>query len=127
MANRPVSGGGSNSRVVKSVGVRAGKPTTNVISPRGVSEYGRAVGDKLSREGSHTGVKDASPVFERKAAEPPLGNAVSLNVGKGGPGTGRTTYPSGYQALRGDGGPPLPSTGDWFPQQFPGVPTKEGK
>jgi hypothetical protein len=122
-----LTGGGILGKNVTSVSVRAGKPTTNVVSPRGVSQYGYAPGDKLTKEAGHTGVNSAVNVFERKAPEAPLGNAVSLNVGKGGPGTGRTTYPSGYQALRGDGGPPLPSTGDWFPQQYPGHETKRGR
>jgi hypothetical protein len=119
------SGGGYNSTVNRTVGVRAGKAITNVVSPRGVSEYGRAVGDKLSREGGHTGVKDASAVFQRTAPQPPSGNAVAKAT-VAGPGGSRTVYPSGYQALRGDGGPPLPSARPWY-QDFPNPGEKEGK
>jgi hypothetical protein len=95
-----LTGGGIQSTVNRSVGVRAGKSTTNVVSPRGTSQLGAAQSGKM-RQGAHTAVNTSLSVFERKAAEQPLGNAVALNVGKGGPGTGRTTYPSGYQALHG--------------------------
>jgi hypothetical protein len=97
---RAKSGGGIQSTVNRSVSVRGGKPTTNVVSPRGVSEYGYATPGKL-KAGAHTSDNTALNVFERKAAEQPLGNAVALNVGKGGAGTGRTIYPSGYQSLHG--------------------------
>jgi hypothetical protein len=98
---KSVTGGGIRSSVNKSVGVRSGPPTTNVISPRGVSQYGASQSGKM-RQGAHTAENTALNVFERTAAEQPLGNAVALNVGKGGAGTGRTIYKSGYQAQHGE-------------------------
>jgi hypothetical protein len=95
-----LTGGGIQSSKRVEVGVRGGKPTTNVVSPRGVSEYGYATPGKL-RQGAHTSENTAENVFERKAPRPPMGNAIATNVGKGGPGTGRTIYPSGFQSLHG--------------------------
>jgi len=98
---RAKSGGGITSNKLKSVGVKAGPSNTNVVSPRGVSQLGYATGSQLKGAESYGTKNTALSVFERKAAEQPLGNAVATNVGAGGPGTGRTTYPSGYQSLHG--------------------------
>jgi hypothetical protein len=122
-----LSGGGIQGKNVTSVSVKPGKPTTNVISPRGVSELGRAVGDRLNREGSHTGVKDAQKVFQGTAPQVPSGNAAAAST-VAGPGGSRQVYPSGFQSLHGDvvkGSTSNP--GDWFVREFPGVPTAKGK
>jgi hypothetical protein len=66
-----------------------------------VSQYGYAAGARLKESGSYTGDNSAERVFERKAAERAMGNRVALNVKGGGPGTGRTVYRSGYQAMHG--------------------------
>jgi hypothetical protein len=126
MQHKIVSGGGINSRVVKSVGIKPGAPTTNVVSPRGVSELGYASGDKLRATGGHTGQNVSAPLFERKAPEQALGNQLVKNVGSGGPGTGRTVYRSSTQMQHGSGGPPLPSGRPWY-AEYPGHETKEGK
>jgi hypothetical protein len=126
MANRPVSGGGINSRVVKSVSIKPGAPTTNVVSVRGTSELGYASGGKLTREGSHTSTNVSAPLFERKVPEQALGNQLVNNIGQGGPGAGRTTYRSGYQGQRGSGGSPEPSGRPWY-QDFPNPGMKEGR
>jgi hypothetical protein len=108
---RAKSGGGINSSVNKSVGVRGGKPTTNVISPRGVSEYGYATPGKL-KAGAHTADNTSLNVFERKAAAAAqMGNAKALDVGKGGPGTGRTVLRSGGQGVHGPVAGPAPIQG----------------
>jgi hypothetical protein len=96
-----LSGGGINSRVVKRVGVRTGPASTNKISPRGVSQYGYATGSTLTREHSFTTKNSALPVNQGTMKQVPLGNAVALNVKGGGPGTGRTTYRTGYQGQHG--------------------------
>jgi hypothetical protein len=96
-----LSGGGINSRVVKKVGVRTGPASTNKISPRGVSQYGYATGSMLRGEHSYTTKNSALPVNQGTMKQVPLGNAVALNVKGGGPGTGRTTYRTGYQGLHG--------------------------
>jgi hypothetical protein len=126
---RAKSGGGANSSVVRQVGVRTGSRSADKISPRGVSEYGRAVGDKLTREGRHTARSSALPIIEgQKPQASQLGNAKALDVGKGGAGTGRTTYYSGYQGTH---GAPVPDTtpkpGNWFVENYPGVPTAKGR
>jgi hypothetical protein len=84
-------------------GVRGGSRTTQPVNPGGLSQYGTAVGGKLKQHGSFTGVNSAKPVFEgAKTAPVPLGNSLTNNVGKGGPGTGRTLYgQSGMQQMHG--------------------------
>jgi hypothetical protein len=95
-----ITGGGINSTVTRTVGVHAGKPSTNVVSPRGTSQLGASQSGRI-KDGAHTSINTALNVFERKAAEQPLGNAVALNVGKGGAGTGRTIYRAGTQGVQG--------------------------
>jgi hypothetical protein len=120
------SGGGLTSNKLVRPGVKSGPANTNVVNPRGVSQYGHATPGKM-RQGAHTGDNTAEKVFERKAAEQPLGNAVATNIGKGGPGTGRTTYPSGVQGTH---GPVVPDTtpkprDTWA--EYPGRPTAKGR
>jgi hypothetical protein len=100
--SKPVSGGGIQSSVNRKVGVKAGPPNTRVISPRGVSQLGYAAGGKIRPGGGYTGENTSLPVFERKAGEQTLGNELATDVGKGGPGTGRQVYKSGYQAQYGN-------------------------
>jgi hypothetical protein len=127
MANRLVSGGGINSRVVKSVGVRAGPPSTQKVNPAGVAQYGYATGDKLRPQGGHTGVNAAERVFQGTAPQVPSGNAVAAST-VAGPGGSRTIYKSGVQMQHGpSAGQPLPSTGNWFVENYPGVPTAKGR
>jgi hypothetical protein len=109
MARAKLSGGGIQSSVNRKVGVKAGPANTNVVSPRGVSQYGYATGSEIARTGSYTTKNTSLPVIERKAGEQVLGNAKALDVGAGGVGTGRTIYKSGYQSLYGQavqGSPP---------------------
>jgi hypothetical protein len=75
-----LSGGGIQSNKNVSVKVRAGPANTNVVSPGGVSQLGSATGSKPRPGGGYTSGNTASRVFERKAAEQPMGNAVALNV-----------------------------------------------
>jgi hypothetical protein len=98
---KAVSGGGLNSRVVKRVGIRAGASSARIVDPAGLSQLGAAQGGKLRREGSFTGINSSKPVFQGTMKQVPLGNQLSTNVGKGGPGTGRTTYRAGYQGQHG--------------------------
>jgi hypothetical protein len=96
------SGGGIGMNKNVSGKVYGGSRTTQVVSPRGVSQLGAAQGGKLTREGSFTGLNSSLPVFAgNRPAATALGNALTNNVGKGGPGTGRTTYRSGYQSMHG--------------------------
>lgn len=88
-------GGGVNSRVNKSVGVRNGASATGV-RPAAVSQWGEALGNKAM--GVSGKLKGAAEKYAGPAPiSVPLGNQVALNVGKGGPGTGRTVMRSGSQ------------------------------
>ena len=96
------SGGGIQSSVNKKVGVRTGgSRSTNVVSPRGVSQLGYAAGSEIKEQGSYGTKNSALSVFERKAPEQTLGNAKALDVKGGGSGTGRTVMRSGSQGTHG--------------------------
>src|SRR6516225_1705361 len=112
------SGGGYNSKQVKKVGVKSGAPSTNKISPRGVSQLGYATGGRLRREGSFTSDSTSLPVNVGTMKQVPMGNAVATNVGKGGPGTGRTVMARGSQALHGSVAGPAPVQGREILGQF---------
>jgi hypothetical protein len=110
---RAKSGGGINSTVVRSVGVRTGPASTNKVSPAGVAQYGRAMGDQIRPGGGHTGKNSAEPVFQGTMPKVMLGNAKATDVGKGGPGTGRTVMRSGSQSQHGPvAGSPKPQGRD---------------
>src|SRR6516225_4953859 len=101
MAKTTLSGGGIRSNKLVRVSVRTGPPSTNVISPRGVSQYGYAAGSRLNKTGSFTTENSALPVNAGTMSQVPMGNAVARNVGGGGPGTGRTVHRTGTQSLHG--------------------------
>jgi hypothetical protein len=97
-----LSGGGINSNKRVEVGVRTGSRTADKISPGGVSQFGSGVGDRPRPGGGHTGQNTAQPVFVgTKPQAAMLGNAKATDVGKGGPGSGRTIYRTGYQCQHG--------------------------
>jgi hypothetical protein len=89
------SGGGITSNKLVRPGVK--NPTqTRSISPTGASELGSAMGS-LKGHGNA-----ATPLFDGKAVpQTNFGNEVARNVGKGGPGTGRTVYKTGTQQMHG--------------------------
>jgi hypothetical protein len=110
--------GGIKSRVNVSPGVRTGSGS------KGISEGW--VGQKGQLQGSHTtDGKETSyrgePKFSGKNFQPvKFGNEVSLNVGPGGCGTGRTIYKTGSQDQH---GAPAPGNPPSFPGElFPGWP-----
>ena len=113
MASKPVSGGGIRSNKRVEVGIRAGSPSANKVSPGGVSQFGSATGDRpRPGMGGHTGQNTSQPVFVgTKPQTSLLGNAKASDVGKGGPGTGRNVYRTGYQSLRGPLAGPAPVQG----------------
>jgi hypothetical protein len=112
-------GGGSGSRVNREVGNRVGQ-RANEMRPRGVSQIGSSMGNHRT-----DGSGKASRAVEAVKGRPlpaglsvPLGNAVSLNVGKGGPGTGRRLYgQSGSNKQYGSSATGLPrianTKGEW--------------
>src|SRR5215510_10382862 len=86
---RAKSGGGIQSNKLVRPGVKAGPARTNIVSPASASQLGQAVSFK----------RDPLPIGT--ASETPLGNQLATNVGKGGPGAGRTVMRSGSQAQHG--------------------------
>jgi hypothetical protein len=81
------AGGGANSNKLKQVGVNVGPRSTQNISECGVSQIGQKLGNREAIE----------PIVEGNAKQVPLGNDLAKNVGKGGPGTGRTVAKTGSQ------------------------------
>jgi hypothetical protein len=95
-------GGGVGSRVDGEVPVRNGTPA-RAMNVRGVSQYGSAIGNKATETGKVLG-NPSEKVQGRAlpaALSVPLGNAVALNVGKGGCGAGREVMRSGSQCVTG--------------------------
>jgi hypothetical protein len=84
------SGGGLTVNKLVQVGVRAGKRTLDAINP--------ASADYL---GQRTAFKKPPLVESTPKDFVPLGNSLVNNVGAGGPGKGRVTYPCGFQSLHG--------------------------
>ena len=97
---RGSGGGGYHSRqhVEKSVRTSTGSRGTR---PAGVAMFGTIQGDHVTNKDStgYTG----EPLHGGRSFQPvKFGNEVALNVGKGGPGTGRTLYgQSGSQGCHG--------------------------
>jgi hypothetical protein len=120
MGHRP--GGGIASRQHVQTPVRTGSGSKST-RPAGVSQIGYAVGDKVTSQRGSTGYKGEklhSP--ERNFQPVKFGNEVALNVGKGGPGAGRTLYgQSGQQGCHGQpaSGNPQPQQGDILSQYGP--------
>jgi hypothetical protein len=110
---------GISSKNVVHPSVRTGSGSKST-RPAGVSQFGYQVGDHTTnRPGSsgYRGEKLHGPAA-RNFQPAPFGNEVALNVGKGGPGTGRTLHgQSGSQGCHGQpaqGASGLPSTkGQW--------------
>jgi len=109
-------GGGIASKQLVSIPVRTGSGSHGT-SPGGVAQLGQKQGDHITREGS-TGYR-GDPFHSGRSFNPTkFGNELATNVGKGGPGTGRTLHgQSGSQGCHGQpaqGSAGLPSTkGQW--------------
>jgi hypothetical protein len=94
-------GGGYHSRqhVEKSVRTGSGSRGTH---PGGVAQLGQHVGDKATHGRSKGSGYRGEPLHNNRSFQPvPFGNSVALNVGAGGPGTGRTIYKTGSQCQTG--------------------------
>jgi len=90
-----ISGGGILGNKNVSVGVRTGQPRKDNVSVGGVSQIGSAMGSTVKAKGmgnGYGGTNSATFVMAGTYRQPPLGNQVALNVGKGGPGAGRVVY-----------------------------------
>jgi hypothetical protein len=92
---------GISSKNVVRPGVRTGSGSFNA-RPAGAAQIGLMVGDHATSGGSsgYTGEKLHGPA-ERNMQPVPFGNELALNVGKGGPGAGRTVYHCGSQDVHG--------------------------
>ena len=109
MANhRP--GGGIKSRVNVRVGNKTGAPRER-IRHAGVAQYGQAQGSHVTGTeggGGDTNYHGVKAHTGKPGLQSELGNKVALNVGGGGPGTGRTIYASGSQCRTGAADPGNP-------------------
>jgi len=117
MSHQP--GGGPRSKNVVEPRIRTGSGSRNA-RPAGVSQFGYSYGDHTTnRPGSsgYTGEKLHGPAG-RDFQPTKFGNELATNVGRGGPGAGRTLHgQSGSQGCHGQpaqGAGGLPSTkGQW--------------
>jgi hypothetical protein len=97
--HRPGGGIASNKHVQTSVRTGAGSFNAR---PAGAAQIGLMVGDHATHTGKstgYTGEKLHGPASRNFPTR--LGNEVALNVGKGGPGTGRDVHASGSQGQHG--------------------------
>jgi hypothetical protein len=114
------SGGGFGSRNVKEVPVRVAQKPTGV-NPGAVAQFGSAIGNHSTEQGRNLSYK-GEPYREKTPIGVPLGNAVALNIGKGGVGTGRTLY--GQSGSQRQYGPAAPGNPPKAGELFPGWPAK---
>ena len=82
------------------------------INHAGASQIGAAQGNHFTTGGENGRMNSRYGGVDLYSTGPgynkaKFGNELALNVGKGGPGTGRTVYASGSQCRTGDGGRPL--------------------
>jgi len=84
------SGGGITSNKNVRVGQKLNPRSVDVVSIAATSMLGQQVSSKRPEI-----IKGQAKDFA------PMGNALTNNVGKGGPGTGRTIYERGYQSCHG--------------------------
>jgi hypothetical protein len=114
------SGGGITSNKLVRPGIRASERGSKGINPGRVSQVGTTLGTHAQEAGSRK-LNPVTPAYTQAPNfAPKFGNEVALNVGKGGPGTGRTVRASGTQGMH---GAPVrenpPPDGELFPG-FPG-------
>jgi hypothetical protein len=100
MAKRNLSGGGIQSNQLREVPVRVGKAREgiNVVA---VSRLGAMQGNHVTERGRTLPNASGPLVSKQRPISIPQGNQVALNVGKGGPGTGRNLYRTGTQCMYG--------------------------
>jgi len=107
---RGSGGGGYGSRPHVEKPVKTGSGSRNA-RPAGVAQLGQIQGDHTTnRPGSsgYTGEKLHGPA-SRNAQFAPFGNEIAGNVGRGGPGAGRTLYgQAGSQGTHGSTNPGSP-------------------
>jgi hypothetical protein len=103
-ASRPnyakgVTGGGSSKMVTPPI--KPGSRSTREATPHVANREGKALGDKvMGMKG--TVQRPYEDMYTPKKEAVRLGNDLATNVGRGGPGAGRTIYRSGSQGLHGN-------------------------
>ena len=94
------SGGGEGSRQHVRTPIKAGPANTKKISVSAAANQGLSKGNHAMNNGK-TLQRPADPLVQKRVAQVPSGNAVALNVGRGGPGAGRVVNPCGSQGQHG--------------------------
>jgi hypothetical protein len=88
------------------------------IQKAGVAQLGQMQGSHVTEKGSDLGYRGVGLIGPKQPISVPLGNEVALNVGKGGPGTGRDpAMRSGSQGCYGQpaSGSPMPKAKTLWP------------
>ncbi len=114
MANR--KGGGIGSKAMNAPTTYfTGQPSTR-INPKGVSQIGQQMGNHSMESGGKPLTRSVEPVRAGAVGamgSVRLGNECALDVGKGGPGAGRTVMRAGGQGQHGPvAGSPAPTGRD---------------
>jgi hypothetical protein len=93
-------GSGVTNKHIK-VPLVGGSPQTRKTNPATAGDFGKAIGNKVM--GTKGTVQRHDPPLHVPAQAPSrLGNDKALEVGRGGPGTGRTVHAKGSQAFYGN-------------------------
>src|SRR6516165_2374502 len=97
MSNQKGGGYGSRQHVEKPIRTGSGSRSTN---PGGVGQLGEKQGSHITRHSDSN--YRGEPLHGGRSFQPvKFGNEVALNVGKGGPGTGRDVHACGSQGNHG--------------------------
>lgn len=97
-SGRNSGGGGINTRQHVKPTVRGGPAVTKKISPAAAANLGNAKGNHASDSGGRQMNRPVEPLQVGTRPQVKSGNAVALEVGRGGPGVGRILHgPSGTQ------------------------------
>ena len=105
--NQKGGGFGSRQHVEKSVRTGTGSRGTH---PGGVAQLGQHTGDKATHGNSKGTGYRGEPLHNDRSFQPvKFGNELATNVGRGGPGAGRTLYgQAGTQGVHGATNPGSP-------------------
>jgi hypothetical protein len=96
------SGGGPTMNKNVRTPIRTGPPNTKVISPSAAANIGNSKGNHASDgAGGRSLQRPSDPLVQGTRPQVPMGNEVAKNVGRGGPGAGRTIHATGSQGQHG--------------------------
>jgi hypothetical protein len=94
-----VTGGGAKKMV--SPAIKVGSPNTREATPHVADREGKALGTHTMGNGGREVSRRYEDIYTQKKEAVRMGNDLALNVGRGGPGAGRTVYASGSQGQHG--------------------------